>query len=233
MTVSPAFITAAKKISVTAPSIRFGVIDCAGQLPSNRTVLERFKLPPVNYSASPTGYLFANSERPVQASLAMSISPIFPHFLPNFSPLSRTGEDEEEQRAERIDALPHAYAHTHSYHYRNHGSPILLLMLFVSKLAGASGSGQVRDGPEEACAVGRKVQVPRSAESSFRSEDWHLRVEHYATVCAPRYRARRSVVCNAHVAARLECTAKERQICHATFAGAILPAAQEACIGRA
>jgi hypothetical protein len=66
MTVSPAFITAAKKISVTAPSIRFGVIDCAGRLPSNRTILERFKLPPVNYSASPTGFLFANSERPMQ-----------------------------------------------------------------------------------------------------------------------------------------------------------------------
>ncbi len=66
ITVSPSFVTAAKKLSVTSPSVRFGVIDCAGQLPSNRTVLERFKLSPVNFTASPTGYLFANSERPIQ-----------------------------------------------------------------------------------------------------------------------------------------------------------------------
>ena len=66
MTVFPSFVTAAKKLSVTAPSIRFGVIDCVGKLPSNRTVLERFKLPAVNFTASPTGYLFANTDRPVQ-----------------------------------------------------------------------------------------------------------------------------------------------------------------------
>ena len=65
-TVSPTWVTAAKKLSVVAPSVRFGVIDCEGVLPSNRTFLERFKLPKANFSSTVTGFLFANGEKPLQ-----------------------------------------------------------------------------------------------------------------------------------------------------------------------
>ena len=126
---SPAFITAAKKISVTAPSIRFGVIDCAGRLPSNRTVLERFKLPPVNYSAVPTGFLFANSERPVQVSLALPlIMYTRQESWPSFRFIERSVSRSKDKDSFKVDAR-------------------------------ASGSIQVRDGSKEACAVGREVQV--------------------------------------------------------------------------
>ena len=64
-TVAPSFVTAAKSLSVLNPSVHFGAIDCSGQLPSNRTLLQRFNLPALD-PANPTGYLFANSQRPLQ-----------------------------------------------------------------------------------------------------------------------------------------------------------------------
>ena len=53
-TANPYFERAAKKASVDG-SVRYGFIDCAGKLPSNKTFFQRFKLPAQNFEKTPVG----------------------------------------------------------------------------------------------------------------------------------------------------------------------------------
>lgn len=66
-TITEAFAGASRRLSVTS-SVHVGAIDCGGKLPSNRTFFQRFKLPPVNFTKTPTGYLFSNTDPPQQVS---------------------------------------------------------------------------------------------------------------------------------------------------------------------